>query len=152
MKETGSLYIEGTAKAPQIDLNHFSGELILSGRSIPENAAKVFEPVLDWISNYIKSPNITTNFRLNLEYFNTSTSIYLAKIIKRLSSISNPECKLFIHIYFTAEESASMDKEEIKDIMGSLTDTIGETTISIGVKVYATDDNGKIVKETQVFI
>ncbi len=41
--------LEQTPKTPQIDLNQISGELILSGRSIPENAAKIYEPVLNWV-------------------------------------------------------------------------------------------------------
>ena len=79
--ELNTLFIEPTAKTPQIDLNPITGELILSGRSIPENAAKVYENILNWITEYAKSPRYTTNLRFNLEYFNTSSSIWLAKIV-----------------------------------------------------------------------
>ena len=37
--ELKNLFIEPTAKTPQVDLNYLTGELILSGKSIPENAA-----------------------------------------------------------------------------------------------------------------
>ena len=47
--ELKNLYIEPTAKTPQIDLNHLTGELILSGKSIPENAAVLYENVLKWV-------------------------------------------------------------------------------------------------------
>ncbi len=46
MKDFQSLIIEETAKTPQIELNPFTGDFIFSGRSIPENAAKVYEPIL----------------------------------------------------------------------------------------------------------
>ena len=50
MKEIQSLFIEQTQKTPQIELNQFTGNLIFSGKSIPENAAKVYEPVLNWVT------------------------------------------------------------------------------------------------------
>ena len=43
------LIIEPTAKTPQIDLNRFTGDLIISGRSIPENAATLYENVMKWV-------------------------------------------------------------------------------------------------------
>ena len=61
MNELQSLILENTPKTPQIDLNKFTGDLILSGRSIPENAAKLYEPVLTWVNEYINDPRPTTN-------------------------------------------------------------------------------------------
>ena len=152
MNKIKNIFIERTAKTPQIDFNHLTGELILFGKSIPENAAKVYEPLLDWINDYIKSPRHTTNLRLNLEYFNTSSSIWFAKMVNTLSKISEDDCVLFIHLYFDIEDFESMDMEELKNIVGQLVDNISEGKISIGVKTYGTDVNGKIVKESTIFI
>jgi hypothetical protein len=152
MNEIKNIFIDRTAKTPQIDFNQFTGELILFGRSIPENAAKVYEPLLAWINDYIKSPRHTTNLRLNLEYFNTSSSIWLAKMVTALSKISEVDYVLFIHLYFDIEDFESMDMEELKNIVGQLVDNISEGKISIGVKTYGADVNGKIVKESTIFI
>lgn len=152
MAETKNLLIEGTTKTPQIDLNQFTGELILAGRSIPENVAKVYDPVLAWIGEYIKSPHKTTNLRLNLEYFNTASSIWLAKIIKTLSTINKPDYILFIHLYIDIEDTDTLDQDDIKGIMGSLIDNISEPSLSVGIRIYGLDENGKIVRESQIFI
>jgi hypothetical protein len=152
MNQIKNIFIERTAKTPQIDFNQLAGELILFGKSIPENAAKVYEPLLAWINDYIKSPRHTTNLRLNLEYFNTSSSIWLAKMITALSKISEDDYVLFIHLYFDIEDFESMDMEELKNIVGQLVDNISEGKISIGIKTYGTDVNGKIVKESTIFI
>jgi hypothetical protein len=45
-----------------------------------------------------------------------------------------------------------MEMEELKDIVSKLVDNIGEVKISIGLKAYGTDVNGKIVKESIIFI
>jgi len=150
MNEIKNILIEGTAKTPQIDFNQLSGEMVLSGKSIPENAAKLYEPLLSWINDYIKSPRHTTNLRLNLEYYNSASSLWLAKMIKALSKINEDDCVLFIHIYFDIEDFDDMDMEEVKQFVGPLVDFIDNTTISIGVKAYGTDDNGTIVKESMI--
>jgi len=150
--ELRSVLIEPTAKTPQIDLNHLTGELILSGRSIPENAAALYEDVIKWILEYVKTPRHTTNLRLNLEYFNTSSSIWLAKIVKSLCSIDNSEYTLIIHLYFNIEEFDNMEVEDIKDALSPLLDMIGTPTLSLGIKIYGTDDNGDILKESMVFL
>lgn len=152
MNRIKNIFIERTAKTPQIDFDQLTGDLILFGKSIPENAAKVYEPLLAWINDYIKSPRHTTNLRLNLEYFNTSSSIWLAKMVNALSKINEDDYVLFIHLYFDIEDFESMDMEELKDIVGKLVDNIGEGKISIGLKTYGTDVNGKIVKESTIFI
>jgi hypothetical protein len=152
MNNIKNIFIERTKKTPQIDFNQLTGELILFGKSIPENAAKVYEPLLAWINDYIKSPRRTTNLRLNLEYFNTSSSIWLAKMVNALSKISEDDYVLFIHLYFDIEDFESMDTEELKDIVGKLVDNISEGKISIGLKTYGSDVNGKIVKESTIFI
>jgi len=150
--ELKSLYIEPTAKTPQIDLNHLTGELILSGRSIPENAAELYENVLKWVFEYIKNPRHTTNLRFNLEYFNTASAIWLAKMVKALSSIKDSEYTLMIHLYFNIEEFDNMEVEDLKEALSPIIDMIGTPTISLGIKIYGTDDKGEILKESMVLI
>ena len=139
-------------KSPQVDFNHLTGELILSGRSIPENAVELYENVYKWVLEYIKNPRHTTNLRYNLEYFNTSSSIWLAKIAKALCSIKDSEYMVLIHLYFNIEEFDSMEVEDIKDALSPFIDMIGTPTVSLGIKIYGTDNNGEILKESMVLI
>jgi hypothetical protein len=152
MKDLKSLFIESTAKTPQIDLNQMTGELILSGKSIPEDAAKIYTGVLEWVTEYIKNARQTTNLRLNLEYFNTATSIWLAKIVKALGKIKDPESILIIHLYFHIDEFENMEEDDVKDALSPIMDVIGSSNISVGIKIYGTDDNGEILKESMVLI
>lgn len=150
--ELKSLYLEATTKTPQIDLNSFTGELIFSGRSIPENASKLYENVYTWINEYIKKPRKNTNLRLNLEYFNTASSIWLAKIAKSLCSIPDAENTLLIHLYFNIEEFESMDADDIRDELHPIIHNIGTPSVSMGIKLYGTDENGKVLKESMVLL
>jgi hypothetical protein len=150
MTKRSQYYIEGTAKSPEIDFNQVSGELILTGRSIPENAAKVYEPLLAEVGEYIKSPRPVTNFRLNLQYFNSASLIWFARIVKVLSKIENEDFVLFIHLYFDMEDFESMDIDEIRDIVSSLIDNIGSVKVSIGVKIYGTGSDHQVMRETTI--
>jgi hypothetical protein len=152
MKELEDIYIDPTNKTPQIDFNHLTGDLILSGRSIPENATELYQPIHEWVTEYIKNPRPTTNLRLNLEYFNTASSIWLAKIVKTLSKMTDPDNVLFIHLYFNVEEYDNMETEDLRDALSPVVDIISEAIISIGVKIYGTDGKGEIIKESMVLI
>jgi hypothetical protein len=147
------LLIEQTPKTPQIDLNQFTGDLIFSGKSIPENAAKVYEPVLNWVKQYILNANPTTNLRLNLEYYNTATSIWLTKIIKVLIRIHNPDYTLIVHLYLPIEDYEDMnDFDDIKDAFLPISNIDNSRIPSIGIKLYGMDEKGEIIKDRLVFI
>jgi len=147
------LIIEQTPKTPQIDLNQLTGDLLFYGRSIPENATKLYEPVLNWVAEYILKASPTTNLRLDLEYFNTASSIYLAKMLKVLTRIKVPEYVLIIHLYIPVEEFNEMNEfEDINDAFSPITDIFHDAITSIGIKLYAKDDKGEIIKTRLVFI
>ena len=150
MKE---LLQEPTPKTPEIELSHLSGELILTGKSIPENAAKVYEPVLKWVEEYILNACPNTNLRINLEYYNTSSAIWLTKILKALIKINKPDYVLIVHLYLPIEDFEEIDDfDDIKDTFLPISSFDQNTDLCIGIKVYGTDDNGEIIKETLVFI
>ena len=152
MTELKNILIESTSKTPQIDFNTLTGDLILSGRSIPENATEFYDPLFYWVNKYAKKSRPTTNLRINLEYFNTASSIWLAKIVKSLSRIQKSDSMLFIHLYFNIEEFNSMETEDLTDTLSPVIDIVKNSVISIGVKIYGTDNNGDIIKESLVLI
>ena len=150
--ELSTLFIEPTSKTPQIDLNPITGELILSGRSIPENAAKTYESILNWVTEYAKRPRHTTNLRFNLEYFNTSSSIWLAKIVRALCNIGSNEFTLMIHLYFSIDEFDNMDVDDIKDELHPIIHMVGTPAVNLLIKLYGTDEDGSILKESMVLL
>ena len=142
-KEFKNLYIEQTPKTPQVDLNQLNGELLLSGRSIPENASKIYEPVFEWVSEYVKKARPTTNLRLNLEYFNTASSIWLVKILRSLAQIKDPDNVLIIHLYISVEDFDDIEEfEDIRETFGPISGIFHEAGPSTGLKLYGTDANG----------
>jgi len=150
--ELNNFTLEQTPKTPQIDLNQYSGEMILSGRSIPENAAKIYEPVLNWVKEYILKARPVTNLRLNLEYFNTASMMWLSRILSVLKKINDPECILYVHLYMPLEEYNEMkDIEDIKDALVPVRDILQDAIPCVGIKLYGTN-NSEVIKDALVFI
>jgi len=152
MNELKGKYVEGTAKTPQVEFNHLTGELVLEGRSIPENSGKVYEPLLEWINEYVKSPCNITNFRLNLEYFNSSSLIWITKIILALSNIKLRGAIVYIHLYFEVEDFEDGITEELSDLIEVLSDKIHGAACSIAFKTHCIDGNGKEIKESTILV
>ncbi len=148
----GNFTLEKTAKTPRVDLSQDSGELSFSGRSIPENAAKVYDPVLKWISEYALKAKPITNLRLNIEYFNTASMMWLSRILGVLKKINDPEYILYIHLYMSLEEYDDMnDIEDIRDALIPVQDILNDAIPCIGIKLYGTN-NSRVIKDALVFI
>ena len=87
---------EGSAKTPVVEFSS-NGELLLKGRSIPENSIEFYKPLLEWLESYSESPNSTTVLSVQLEYFNTSSSKCILDVFKKLESVSGSEITVKWH-------------------------------------------------------
>lgn len=81
-----SLIIEGTAKTPRVDFSD-KGAMEISGKSIPENSVEFYQPVYAWVDQYSLQPNKSTVIKIQLEYFNTSSSKCLLDIFRKLEAL-----------------------------------------------------------------
>ena len=75
------LYIASTQDTPEVNFSITNNLFEISGRSLPENGKTFFEPVIGWLSEYLKTPSSTTTFVFKLQYFNSSSSKQLYHII-----------------------------------------------------------------------
>ena len=57
--------IDATNYTPEIIFNEKNKTILLKGKSLPENSTEFYTPVLEWISEYVKKPNKTTNLICN---------------------------------------------------------------------------------------
>lgn len=80
-----NLEIQATNDTPRVFCDA-SGEIILTGRSLPENPLKVYEQIFKWAESFDKE-SILMNFKL--EYFNTASSKQLFTLIKILVENKN---------------------------------------------------------------
>lgn len=116
-----NLRIEPTAKTPLIFCNAETGVLLIEGRSIPENSAEYFQPVYDWIDEYVISPNVKTDFQVKLEYFNTSSSKCILNILKKLENLhGSGKSSVEIHWFFEEDDEDMQEAGQDFDVIISI--------------------------------
>lgn len=91
------LLIQGTDSLPTVSFKA-SGELKITGRALPEDAAKFFSPLINWIHDYDLD---FVNIEVNLDYFNTSVSKQLLDLFK---TIDNKKGILTVDVKWMYEE------------------------------------------------
>jgi hypothetical protein len=89
--------LEGTEDTPKIILDKDKGLFEISGRSLPEDAAEFYAPILEWLDKYQSAPNPETNFLFKLEYFNTASSKLILDILSKLDNIAGTRVTWYYH-------------------------------------------------------
>jgi hypothetical protein len=74
-----NLELQATNDTPYIFCDAENAEVIMSGRSLPENPLKIYEIIFRWAESYDKE-SIRIIFKL--EYFNTASSKQIFTLIK----------------------------------------------------------------------
>jgi hypothetical protein len=114
-----NLKIEGTKQTPEIDFDAASGILKISGRSIPENTFEFFNPVLVWLDSFSSEAPDKVVAKINLEYFNTSSSKYILEVLKRLKNILRDGKEVLVQWYYEEDDEEMMETgEDYEDVSG----------------------------------
>ena len=109
-----NLFIQPSRKTPKITLDAQSGQLEISGRSIPENAIEFFKPVYDWLEAYQAQHPAPTQTELNvkLEYFNTSSSKCLVEVFRRLEYLQEAGGAVTINWFYEEDDEDMQESGE----------------------------------------
>jgi len=84
-----TLNIPMTSKTPLVSFDANTGIIELSGRSIPENTMEFYGPLFDLLDKYFIQPQAKTKLKIQLEYFNTSSSKCLLDLFKKLQTLQS---------------------------------------------------------------
>jgi SiaC family regulatory phosphoprotein len=120
------LHINATEDTPEINLNPESGVIEFSGISIPENAPIFYKPVIDWLEEYIKSPNKTTDFIFNIKMISSSSSKIFYDIITKIDQLSeNKDVCIRVFWYYSIYDDEILEQgHEYKKMLSVYFDLI----------------------------
>ena len=108
--------------------------------------------MLLWAEQYIHQARPFTHLKFNLDYFNTASALWLAKIINVLGRIDEPDYVLMVHLFLPVEEFDNIEGfDDIRDIFIPVADIYHGASNSLCIKLYGTNEKGETVKETFVF-
>ena len=113
-----AIKIQGTEDTPKVILDKDSDILEISGRSLPEDVASFYDPVLNWLDEYADEPNAKTVFNFKLVYFNTASSKLLLDVLMKLEELHEAGNDVVIKWHFP-EDDEDMEEagEEYADIV-----------------------------------
>jgi SiaC family regulatory phosphoprotein len=98
-----SLDIEASVKTPSILMDESQGSISIKGISIPEDPHEFYYPLVKAIEDYQASPAAKTALNLQLEYFNTSSTLILRNVIKELRTIKE-KTELVVNWFFESDD------------------------------------------------
>jgi hypothetical protein len=81
------LQIPATAQTPFIELNPGTGVMEIKGRSIPDDPEAFWGKVLTWFDEYMLAPNPSTLVKIDLEYFNITSSKRILFLLYKLNEL-----------------------------------------------------------------
>lgn len=106
------IQIEGTPKTPTIEFQPESGELLIRGRSIPENSIEFYKPLVDALEAYANGPKDSTTVNIQLEYFNTSSSKCILDVFKKLEAINSQNNGVTVNWHYEEDDEDMLEAGE----------------------------------------
>lgn len=103
--------ISPAGNLPEVILDT-KGNIKFTGRLIPENAEDFFNPIEEWLNEYLLDPADITRIEIRLEYINSAGTKYLLNMIHKITHIhfrKNIE-KFIINWYYNDEDEDILEK------------------------------------------
>ena len=96
-----------TEKTPEVNFDFQKGEFLVRGISIPENTVDFYHGLIFALREYAKDPQPNSILRIGLEYFNTSTSVIILKILNALEMAESSKVEV---IWYYEEDDIEMEE------------------------------------------
>jgi len=104
-----NITISPTKKSFGITCNGEKGIIDITGISYPENAIEFFTPVLDWVKQFTENNNMPLLLQFKVNYYNTSSSKYLFKMLEILEKYYNKGNKVEVKWYYCEGEEDMLE-------------------------------------------
>ncbi len=113
-----NIYEEGSLKTPEINFDYLSGLIELKGRSTPENTDDIYKPLIEWVKSYVHTPQAKTTVNIHFEYFNSSSSKYLTRLLEHIRYLKDNNNDFVINWFYEDEElkESGQDFSDILDL------------------------------------
>jgi hypothetical protein len=117
---THPLHLLPTEDEPEILLDKENNIMRFTGKSMPEDPGKVFTPVMEWVLEYIKSPNPFTNIEFRMDYYNSSTARFFVEMLEQFEDIQGKGTEIKILWYYHLDDVVILERGEDLEAVISL--------------------------------
>lgn len=124
------LIIDKTSKTPGIIFDPGNNRFEISGRSLPENVVKTYEPVLHWIDNNIGKISGDIEFIFKVDYLNSASAKMISLILSKLEEFYKSGIPIEVKWYYNTDDDDIQSEGEIYSKLKK-----------IPIKLIGVDDN-----------
>jgi len=97
---------------PEVIFNSTTGILNISGKSSMDNAVKFYTVLTEWLIEYLETKPTQTYFKIDLKYYNTSSSKCIYLLLELLKDFK--ECGGNVEINWFYPKDDEILKEDIE--------------------------------------
>ena len=106
-----NFFIEATNYSPQVSMDAQNGTISITGKSYPENTFEFYKPILEWVEEYFQNPQKTTTVKMEIIYFNSSSSKLFFDFFDILEE--NMQCsEITVYWIYDAENESALEAGE----------------------------------------
>lgn len=113
-----AIHINGTDDIPTIHLDSQQNQFEIAGKSMPEDVAAFYAPILAWLDEYAQNTLPKTVFNFKLIYFNTASSKLILDIMMKLEEICQEGKDILIRWHYPEDDEDMQEAgEEYADMI-----------------------------------
>ncbi len=127
-----NLKVEATKSTPAISFDATTGLLELTGKSYPENAAKFFSPVFEWMTAYLETQSPTkVHLNVKIIYLNSSSSKAFLNLFDMLDNYAGNGRSVVIDWHYHEEDETGLEcgeefQEDLESAVFNLVQITGD--------------------------
>ena len=87
-----------------------TGEFMITGSSRPENVHSFYNPLLEWLNEYIKTKPKKINVTVDVEYLNSSSVKMLVEIFRILKKTTAKKTEVNFNWKYESEDAESLEQ------------------------------------------
>lgn len=104
-----TLSIEAKDDTPMVLLDKENHLFEIKGKSLPEDVLDFYQPVYNWLEEYVNKPNPETIFNFNIEYFNSASHKAINDILDILSELKNGGNVIIIKWHYLVDDEDMLE-------------------------------------------
>ena len=94
------LIIQESKATPRIYFDSDKNKFEITGNSLPEDVMEFYEPVYEWIRDYIHQPNPKTEVTIKLLYCNSSSAKVILDLLTLFEQIASKGFNVEVNWYY----------------------------------------------------
>jgi hypothetical protein len=112
------LSLEPDQLSPGILFNKDTGNFRIFGVSCPEDAVEFYDPIFNWIEEYIETPPENTTLDFEMEYYNSVSAKIFLMIMLKFEELSDSGYNVKVRWFFEeGEDDLEEAGEEFENIV-----------------------------------